>query len=735
MTSEASTMRHPVSPRRRSVLAAAAWAVPTVSLSVATPAHAATSGNSTSTKLAQRRVQPGDTTTLTVTVVDGRGLPISGRAVAVTSSASGFTATPSSGATDAQGTFQATIAVGTSVAMGDYVISASTTDGTTSTTLSVAGALLLTLAADRMRSDRSLAATVRLIDEQAQPVADHSITFEGSGPLRFEHKYDGTDEQGTVANVLQGTGPGQPGPHTVSVSTDEGQSDEVTITVVDALELSISTDKIEQGGTAVATVACYNTSANPRSKRAVTISVTELDEYGEAVPSTAITHPSTVTTGSNGRATITLVAASTAQPQTYTVTATAGSDTASVTLEVLPPVVPVAMSLSPTVVPWGGTGQLTVTATNSDRSPAVGAHVTISSSSTDVVVSPTSGNTDANGVFSAVATVSSSPSASGVRQLTATAGSASGTVDLWIDAVRQRIAIPPRPSDVLLVGSTLWVLDPVAGALKAIDTSTNTLTRTVTLPAACYALGASSESNAARLCLFPGDGRIFVYDIATNAVVSTITRPGGGTEIYQISTHDSVGRVYAAAPRDGVVMVIDVAGNTLLTQVTGDWPMAVAGGRGALADRFYFVDSNGILRAIRTSDNTQTSTLDLGANVDSDARMTVSANGQRAYIATSSGQDPAQVVVVDLVGWTVLARVPIIGEHVVDIVLTPDGQRVLVLAKTVDTITAVSTSTIQVVASWNPGPSAASLAVLSNTTAYTGDYDQANPGVSVIDIR
>ncbi len=721
----------PVSPvGRRAVLTAAAWSVPAVSLTVATPAHAATSGEATSATLAQRRVQPGDTTTLTVRVVEAQGAAVSGRAVALTSSDPGVTATPSTGATDAQGIFTATIAVATGVAQGDYVISASNSSGTTSTTISVAGALLLTLATTRMRSDRSVNATVRLLDDQARPVSGAVLTFEGSGPIGFKDDSGRTDAQGTAANVLKGDGPGQPGQWTVSTATADGLEDAVSVTVVDALELSIATRQLEQGGTARATVASYNAAANPRAKRSVTISVTEVNEDGDAVASSQIKYPSTVTTGTDGQVTVDLVAKKSARPQTYTVTATAGTDRATATFAVLVPVVPVVMKVSPGVVPWGGTSQVTVTATNADRTPAAGAAVTLSSPSSDVTLSPLSGTTDDHGVFTAVATVSSAPSASGRRKVTATAGADTAAAEVWIDAIRQRVSLPPRPAKVVLTGSTLWVLDPVAGVLKAVDTSTNTLTRTVTLPSTCFSMGAASESNATRLYLFPEDGRVFVYDIAANAIVATLMRPNGGHEIIQISAHDSAGRVYAAAPRDGVVMVIDTAADTLLAEVSGIWPLAVVGGRGAYADRFYFVDGDGILHCVQTLDHTEVWKLDLHVSIDASALMAVSTNGERAFVATSGA-----VTVVDLVASAVLARIPIRGEEAAGIDRTPDGTRVLVLTKTPDTITAVSTSTNKVVAAWNPGPSALSLAVLSDTTAYTGDYDIDKPGVSIIDIR
>lgn len=717
-------------PGRRTVLAAAAWSVPVVSLSVAAPAHAL-SGDTTTAKLAPARVQPGETSTLSVTVVDGAGTPVSGRGVALSSSDDGITASPDSGATDVQGVFTSTISIGTEVATGDYAISASTSEGSTAAVLSVAGALMLSVSSTRLRSDGQVAVSVRLIDDQARPIPGETITLQASGALVLDDDTLQTDANGSARTVLRGDPSQDPGQASVQASDENGHSDAATVLVVDPIEMTIDPDAIERGATARATVTAYDAHANPQAGRSISVSVTE-EVDGDTQPSTQVVpQPSSVTTGSDGRAIVDLVAAADAASTTYTVTAAAGGDSASGTLEVLAPVVPVAVDVTPSLVKWGATAQVRVTLTNSDRTPAAHTAVTITWEGNDLTVSPSSGQSDANGVFSATAQVSSSPSSSGSRRITATSGAFSGAADLEIDAVRQQITGFTRPLRVLVTDTTAWVLDGTR--LVVVDTSTNSVTSRISLPATCTALAASAPTSPASLYLATDDGRVFVFDVASRTVTKTIARPGGAHEVAQISVHATARRAYVALPRDGVVMVIDTDTNSYLTSVTATWPVGVAGGRGASSGLYYIVDGDGVLHWMQTSDNAQTRTLRLRVAADVVAPMAVSSDGERGYVLASDGQT-TNLAVVNLKQPRLLARVPL-GGNPTGIVVSPDGSRVLLSTMSPDGLTSVSTSTYQVVKSYNAGEATSSLAVQGGSTAYVTNFSATQPGVTVVDVR
>ncbi|WP_314452559.1 Ig-like domain-containing protein [uncultured Microbacterium sp.] len=109
-------MRHddttPLPPTRRTVLTGAAWAVPAIALTAASPAYAGSNSALITVSTPQQQIVATGATTVTATVTTEAGAPAVGKAVSFTAP-SGAVVTPSIATTDGNGVATAQIDLGT----------------------------------------------------------------------------------------------------------------------------------------------------------------------------------------------------------------------------------------------------------------------------------------------------------------------------------------------------------------------------------------------------------------------------------------------------------------------------------------------------------------------------------------------------------------------------------------------------------------------------------------------
>lgn len=712
-----------LSPHRRGLLIASAWSIPAVALSVAAPAFAA-SADTVSARMSDPEVQRNGTTTLTVTVLDGNCAPRVGRAVSLQVSGSGVTVDPVTGSTDAQGIFTSTVRVASDAQTGTRSIGVATADGSTATSLTVAGPLMLIVSPTTIVAGASASARARIVDAQGSPVAREVVTFEGYGPVGITPMDVVTGADGYAGATVEVDADAVEGAYTVHAYNDTYGSAAATVDVTARLALAVSPTSFEQGGSATARVVVRDAAGQPASGAEVTFAVAGDDADGD--PSGVSVSPSSVRTGSDGSAVVTVTAAPDARVGHPTLTATSSYTHVSVTLDILAPVVPLAISLSPALVGWGGTSTVTVTATASDRSPAAGVRVALTAAGGDVTLSAAGGTTDAHGQVTVTASVASSPSSSGERTITASWGTQTATATLAIDAVRTRITGMTRPHALAIANTTAYVVD--GARMVVLSTSTNAIVRTAALPAACYDIAMAGGKMA---YLNAGDGRVFVYEPATNKVIATITRPGGGNGSGQVAVNGTKQRVYACLPYDDQLMIANTQNNTYLTSLSFPRVYGVAVGRGTLTMFVYVVDGDGKLHMILASDNSVIETVDLG--VPGGGPIAVSADGERGYIAARDGVS-SWFIAVNLRSLEVLSTTPI-PAAATGVAIAPDGARVYTSSIS-GTVTAFSTSDYSRLNAFSAGAAVSSIAIASgSTSAYVTNYDTAAPGVSVVDIR
>lgn len=712
----------PTGATRRAVLLTTAWAVPTVTLSVGTPAFAG-SADTVSARVADPELQRRDRTTLTVTIVSGAGEAKSGRAVELSVSGTAVTAEPLIGVTDAQGVFTSTLTVAPDAEPGVRTVTVATPDGTTAASVDVVGALMLSAASSSLVTGTTSTVRARLVDAQGLPRAGERLTFEGDGPVAISPSYENTDQDGSASSRVTVPTDAAPGTYTLSVHSDTSDEASTTVTVVPALALSVSPSSQEQGGTAQATVTARDSSG--RLAEGVDVTLTVADGPDDT-PTGVTVSPATVRTGAQGSAVTTVNVADHALVGTATLIASTSTARTSATLTVLAPVIPLDIALESSVVGWGKSTTVTVTATHPDRTPVAGASVSLAVVGSDVTLSATSGTTDSHGRLTLQATVSSSPSTSGERIITAAQGSTTGRAVLNIDAVRTRITGFTRPSDIAIANTTAYVVD--GARVVVLSTQTNAILRTAALPAVAYDMVMAGGKLA---YLNAGDGRVFVYTPGSNKVTATITGRSRGLGSGQIAAQQSKFRVYACLPFDDVLMVLDTQTNTPITELSFPRVGGVAVGRGDFTMFVYALDGDGVLHVILASDNSVLDSVDLG--IGATGPMTVSSDGETGYIAADDGEN-AWLVTVNLRSLEVLSKTSI-PTAASGVMLSPDGTRVYA-ASLPGILTGISTSDHSRIGAYTAGSVSSSLAISSDgQKAYVTNYDSDAPGVSVVDIR
>lgn len=289
-----------------------------------------------------------------------------------------------------------------------------------------------------------------------------------------------------------------------------------------------------------------------------------------------------------------------------------------------------------------------------------------------------------------------------------------GTIALGTEALA--VAFSPDGARAY-VTTTDYVGDrnvPVSGALKVIDTATNTVidsTPVGTVPGAVAVTPNGAYVYVANYGYYTGSGTVSVVDTVTGTVVADIAV--GGNPV-SIAVNPDGRSVYVtnydwAAP-SGIVQVIDTATNAVTTTVTvsdlGVGGVAVSPSGAIAYAGVYNNGEDAKLVAIDTATNTVTSTVGLPVYANASS-VRISPDGDHVYAGGNSS-----VSVVNTATGTVAAMftVPdsVLGQG---LTLSPDGSHLYVTGggsgsgsmSVIDTATNVLTSTISVDGSYPYG--------------------------------
>ena len=412
---------------------------------------------------------PGDTLTFTVEVQEN-GSTASGQTVtfSITSGDGNASLNPTSTTTGSNGRAQTTLTLGGS-ASGSYTVKASVGDISVSGTATVETSpppppseyylWVISFLGSGAPGD-TLTYIVEVRGEDESPAPGQTVTFsitsgDGNASLNPTSATTGSNGQASTTLTL---GSSASGSYTVKASISNHLFVNSIATVQTSPpplpELSISVvsgpGSGEPGDTLPFTVEVQE-DGSPASGKTVTFSITSGD--GNASLGTAST-----TTGSDGRASTTLILGNSASGS-YTITASSGSKSTSGTATVdTPPPPPPELSIS--VVSGPGSGEPGDTLTfvvevQEDGSPAPGKTVTFSITSGDGNASLGTASTTTGSDGRASTTLILGNSASGSYTITASSGSKSTSGTATVD-----IPPPPPPELFLLMISSPWPLDP-----------------------------------------------------------------------------------------------------------------------------------------------------------------------------------------------------------------------------------------------------------------------------------
>ena len=465
---------------------------------------------------------PGESMTFTVSVQeDGSAAP--GKTVTFSVSPDDGTVSLSttSATTDSDGRAQTILRTG-SGSSGSYTVTASVGDSSLSSTATVEtsppppGLSISVISGPGAGAPGDTLPFTVEVQENGSAASGKTVTFsitsgDGNASLGTASTTTGSDGRASTTLTL---GNSASGSYTITATVGT-KSTSGTATVdtppPPPPELSISVvsgpGSGEPGDTLTFVVEVQE-DGSPASGKTVTFSITSGD--GNASLGTAST-----TTGSDGRASTTLILGNSASGS-YTITASSGSKSTSGTATVdTPPPLP---ELSISVVSGPGSGEPGDTLTfvvevQEDGSPASGKTVTFSITSGDgnASLSPTSATTGSNGRAQTTLTLGSN--ASGSYTVKASVG------DIFVSGTATVEAPPPPPPSLfLLMTSSPWPLDPGESMTFTVSVQED---------------GSAAPGKTVTFSVSPDDGTVSLSTTSTttdsDGRAQTILRTGSGS--------------------------------------------------------------------------------------------------------------------------------------------------------------------------------------------------------------
>src|SRR5436309_2234715 len=236
----------------------------------------------------------------------------------------------------------------------------------------------------------------------------------------------------------------------------------------------------------------------------------------------------------------------------------------------------------------------------------------------------------------------------------------------------------------------LYVLNRLAVSVTVFDLATNGVVTTIPLVATDAALLAMSPDGRRVLVTNPTDARVSLIDTATNTVATRI--PVGRWPSGIAASADNR-RVYVHNVLDDTISVVDVASLTVVATIasgrfTGSATFGVFTPDGA---RYYTTDGGNNVVVVDTATNAVTK---IAGPFSSRVAAAVHPTAGRLYVVDSFVRPSFQpaVVVLDTRTNAVVATLSVGGDPR-SIVVTPDGQRVVVAATRENTAAVIDPAT------------------------------------------
>ncbi|MCZ8517313.1 beta-propeller fold lactonase family protein [Paenibacillus filicis] len=226
----------------------------------------------------------------------------------------------------------------------------------------------------------------------------------------------------------------------------------------------------------------------------------------------------------------------------------------------------------------------------------------------------------------------------GVRVITSGLGGNDIAVTVLKKGVTGQIIDPVLEGEFAHIAELLfaYVANFSNSTVSVINTGTNTIVATVTLPAGSIPLGIAITPDGSRAYVANGgNSTVTVINTGTNTIVATVTLPAGsGPDAIAITPDGS--RAYVANGGNSTVTVINTGTNTIVATVTlpaGSGPSAIAitpdGSRAYTAN-----SGNSTVSVINTGTNTIVATVTLPAG-SIPLGIAITPDGSRAYVANN----------------------------------------------------------------------------------------------------
>ena len=218
-------------------------------------------------------------------------------------------------------------------------------------------------------------------------------------------------------------------------------------------------------------------------------------------------------------------------------------------------------------------------------------------------------------------------------------------------------------------GTRVYVTGLANNALFVIDTATNTVIDTISLPY-CDPIGVTVNPDGSRVYIASSAcSKITVIDTASNTVMTSID---AGSHPFGLAVNPAGTRLYVANAYSDSVSVIDTAANAVTdTIAVGSLPYGVA--MNPDGTRLYVANGNAnTVSVIDTAINSVIATVDVGP---SPVGLTVNPAGTKVYVANNGGNT---VTVIDIATNAATASVTV-GEGPHDIAFNLAGTRAYVV--------------------------------------------------------
>jgi YVTN family beta-propeller protein len=265
-----------------------------------------------------------------------------------------------------------------------------------------------------------------------------------------------------------------------------------------------------------------------------------------------------------------------------------------------------------------------------------------------------------------------------------------------------RVGVAPTQMAVSPDRRSVYIADAGSNSVSVLNTTNNTIARTIALPRRSKPIGVALSPNGRYLYTADGgSNRVSVLDTRTKRVVASARV---GTQPVSVAVAPDGKTVYAANSGSGDVSVIDARTKRIVRSVrTGRFPSGVA----VTPDGASIYVTNELSGV--TVINAATGTVQAKLRVPSPFSVAVSPNGDRAYV-TDLG--PGTLTVIDTRTDRVSSTVSI-GPYGTDpFTVTVTGDAVYVANQGADTLSVIDPSTLNVTATVATGNSPYGIAVV-----------------------